>query len=177
MKGLFDAPAFRVLCLVSILANALFIGLVASKWGPLARKPAARAEVSLTLDRYFASLPEPARSTFSESFERQSDDIMPSLNHLLDTRRRVAQTLRQDPLDITAAEAVFAELRQANLVAQKPLHKVLIETAAALPPAERPRLLHLDYGLSRDWRQNFGVEDPAAKPDRPKPQPSPFPER
>ncbi|MCP5431820.1 MAG: periplasmic heavy metal sensor [Alphaproteobacteria bacterium] len=159
MIGGLGARARTALLVLSILLNAALLGLVASRWGPAAKHRDAKTEASLTLDRYFASLPEPARSRFSDAFERERAEIMPPLTRLLEARIRLANALRAPSFDKAETEAALAELREANFLAQGPLHRVLMAAVEDLSPEERLRLLHLDYGFSREWRRNFGLDD------------------
>jgi uncharacterized membrane protein len=146
-------PWVLILLIVSLGLNLFLGGLMAGRWfaGPHHRQsPMAAAErgpagePNRILQRMAASVPPEHRGAFEAAIAKHRDRIVQAASQSREAREQVRDALRQEPLDRTALDRAFENVRVRNMALQSEVQTAIADGAAAVPSDARQRLA--------DWR-------------------------
>ncbi|MEM5517862.1 periplasmic heavy metal sensor [Henriciella sp. AS95] len=130
--------------IVSLVANALLIGLVA---GSILGKPdkrhrgPGRANPDFMIARGIQSVvPDSERKQIRQAFRQAFADSRALIDEKREAQRRLREAMLQTPFDQEAVEQAFADIRAADIVLNERFQASLTEALADLDESEREAL-------------------------------------
>ncbi|HJO12070.1 MAG: periplasmic heavy metal sensor [Gammaproteobacteria bacterium] len=142
--------------LLSVGVNLFFVGGIGARM--LTRPDPGFRPFPPNMAWVVRDLGEARRAELAPIVESSSQAIRPLRAAMFETQRRVNQLMTEQPLDVTAINQAFADLRTANINYQELSHQQSVEILAELSASEREQAMQfLDRRGSRDRiRGGFG---------------------
>ncbi len=133
------AVALLVVLVLSVCLNVFVAGLAFGRFAGGWPGPGARPEamVERGIERFVSGLPHDARHQVRERLAAQRPEIAARFRAMRQARMRVADLLRDDPVDRAAIDQALVEVRQRTLEAQTLIQDTVLEAILELPAEVR----------------------------------------
>lgn len=158
-------PRLPIWLIVSLMANALLIGLIIGgglgqkRAGPPVGGGGSEQALMRGIDQ---SIPSDQRRAVRQAFRRAFADTRQERIKLRNARRDLGRLLAADPYDADAVAAGFAAMRDADAAMKARMHDVLAEQFGTLSAEQRRAIM-------RDFNQR--ARGLGGRNDRPPPPP------